>query len=127
MRSLNRFILHVAHPTHAMQELLPFFKEYKTYAVNYMAGTKTLEAQLKLPKTEKYIRDVEKHTLDKGRDLTAYMPLPIYRIGRYLLLLNQIMRRTPAEHPDHPVRQSFGVRSRIIFLCVAHCQSVSGG
>ena len=87
-----------------MQELLPFFKEYRTYASGYMAGIKVLEAQLKIPKTEKYIRGVEKDSLDKGRDLSAYLPLPIYRIGRYLLLLNQIFRRTPQEHPDYPVR-----------------------
>lgn len=70
-----------------------------------MGGGKALDAQLKLPKTEKYIRDVEKHTLEKGRDLASYMALPVYRIGRYMLLLNQIFRRTVPEHPDYAVWQ----------------------
>lgn len=81
--------------------MLPFFKMYKDYCGNQENATQVLE---KLKKQKKQVREF----LEKQRDspavssmnVEAYLIMPMQRICRYPLVLQEIYKHTPDDWSD---------------------------
>ncbi|XP_037073296.1 guanine exchange factor for Rac 30-like [Pollicipes pollicipes] len=48
-----------------------------------------------------FLKSRQQHPNCHGLDLAALLLSPVQRVPRYLLLLQQLLRRTPPEHADH--------------------------
>ncbi|KAI8338285.1 hypothetical protein BC941DRAFT_425165 [Chlamydoabsidia padenii] len=55
------------------------------------------------PKFDAFARYTERHPSSHKLELNGYLTKPTTRLGRYPLLLDAILRRTPKDHPDHDV------------------------
>ncbi|XP_049852189.1 FYVE, RhoGEF and PH domain-containing protein 6-like isoform X1 [Schistocerca gregaria] len=79
--------------------LVPFLKTYVSYMSSYDITVKILE-------------DVENKTILKRffenrygppiLDLRSYLIMPVQRIPRYRLMLNELIKHTPEDHQDYP-------------------------
>lgn len=75
---------------------------YADYVVNYDAARNALRVALEDPKgvMAEFDRAVQKkHGIKLG--IRDFLIMPVQRVPRYILLLRDILKHTPAEHPDH--------------------------
>ena len=82
-------------------DLLPFLKMYTMYTSNYdrsMAALRELEA--KHETVTKFMEEINANPL-RTVDFRAYLIMPIQRIPRYRLLLEELLKNTTPEHPDY--------------------------
>lgn len=66
---------------------------YTTYSNTYDSAVETLE---RISKLQSFIQICEKKSNVENLIIT-----PVQRIPRYTLLLTDLLRKTPKEHPDH--------------------------
>lgn len=84
--------------------LLNFVIDFEPYI---MYGSKQYEAKFAL-ENERYINsnfdafveNTERHPSSLKLELNGYLTKPTTRLGRYNLLLNEIMKHTSPDHPD---------------------------
>jgi len=75
---------------------------YATYANNYGNALATLAAlRAGNAKFVAYLDEARAHPRCKGAEITSFMILPIQRIPRYVLLLQDLLKHTPNWHADH--------------------------
>ena len=81
------------------QNFAPKFKLYAEYCTNYPVAMKTLSA---LKKRHKAVRRALEACEGEcgGLSLESLLIMPIQRIPRYKLLLEDIVKHTPSWHPD---------------------------
>jgi len=77
-----------------------FLKVYTQYVNNYNTALVTLNQLKKNEKFAHFLQNALKEPKCLGLDLTAFLILPIQRITRYGLLLEDLFRNTPKTHPD---------------------------
>ncbi|XP_064405676.1 intersectin-1-like [Halichondria panicea] len=73
-------------------------KLFVTYAVQHTLGSQMLT---KLMGQEKFKSWLEKTEIDLQRTLNSLLLEPIQRVPRYELLLKDLLKHTPEEHPDY--------------------------
>ncbi|KAJ3361347.1 hypothetical protein GGF32_007393 [Allomyces javanicus] len=84
----------------------PFLKMYKMYMANYPIALETL-TRLRTGPSKQYgdfqkLLKVAHESPDfKGLDIQSFLILPIQRIPRYILLLEQLVHYTSDSHPDY--------------------------
>jgi len=78
-----------------------FLKVYTQYVNNYNVALVTVNQLKKNEKFAHFLQNALKDPRCLGLDLTAFLILPIQRIPRYVLLLEDLFRNTPKRHPDH--------------------------
>lgn len=79
-----------------------FLKCYVEYVNNYNDSMSLLGKLVKRnPKFETFIAKVEKTPETRGLDLQSFLIMPVQRIPRYVMLLADLLKHTPQEHPDH--------------------------
>lgn len=79
-------------------------KIYVDYGVNYETGIKMfLLARNNSKEFAQWLRDQRGNEL---LDVESCLITPIQRIPRYKLLIEQLLKETPAEHPDFANLQS---------------------
>jgi len=80
----------------------PFLKMYRQYTERY---EDSLNLLLDLGKKESnltlFTEELSTHPAAKGKQLTSYLILPVQRIPRYVLLLEDLMKNTDPNHPDY--------------------------
>jgi len=83
----------------AFMDVAPFLKMYTVYGSNYEHGEKRF---LDLLSSNKRMAEVIAQA-DKGHDLKLphLLIMPVQRIPRYNLLLADLIRQTPTDHPDY--------------------------
>lgn len=81
--------------------IAPFFKTYTRYCNNYDHALQTLNAKRADPEFKELIHVMDRDDRTSRLGLTSYLIMPIQRIPRYRLLLQDLMRHTPNEHPDY--------------------------
>lgn len=81
-------------------QMLPFFKVYKEYYTGYEEGVALLEKLSKKKDVATYLKHCE--SVAQGHKLGYLLIMPVQRIPRYSLLLNELLKKTPAQHPDYP-------------------------
>jgi FYVE/RhoGEF/PH domain-containing protein 5/6 len=83
-------------------KLAPFFKLYTQYTESYNDVINVVKEEKNKDSTFSGILDqAAKHPIAKNLDLQAFLILPVQRIPRYVLLLTDLIRNTPEDHPDY--------------------------
>ncbi|KAJ3375941.1 hypothetical protein GGF31_000006 [Allomyces arbusculus] len=86
--------------------VLPFLKMYPVYMANYPAALSTLK-RLRTP-TSKHPTDAQRvfdaaeaSPAFKGLTMQSFLILPVQRVPRYILLLENLTKYTQPTHPDY--------------------------
>ncbi|KAF8927229.1 hypothetical protein BGZ58_010547 [Dissophora ornata] len=86
-------------------EHVPYMKMYSFYINNYDNALRVLQTQLTQAKHKKkmkeFLRRCAKHPNHTQLALQGYLLLPVQRIPRYKLLLQDLLENTWADHVDH--------------------------
>lgn len=74
-----------------------------TYFINNFNAAQALTEELstKAQKVKDYFERCQFTEASHGMPLSGYMILPVQRVPRYILLLSDLMKHTPDDHPDH--------------------------
>jgi len=80
----------------------PSFKLYIAYVNKYDAALKTMTKCKEESKVfENFLTNTALDPICKRRQISDYLIMPIQRIPRYKLLLEELMKRTEESHPDY--------------------------
>eukprot|EP00124_Ichthyophonus_hoferi_P003939 Ihof_evm4s383 gene=Ihof_evmTU4s383 len=92
--------LHLVPYFHSLQASEGPLTSYTTYINNYDEATATLQSLRSDPKFTSFL---EERRMYYGirEDLSDLLICPVQRIPRYVLLLEQIIKYTPEDHPDY--------------------------
>jgi hypothetical protein len=89
---------------------MEYFKVYTNYVNNYNSSISELQKCNKLPAFQKFLSKVICFSIfliylkhGYAKDLDMYLVLPIQRIPRYILLLQEMLKYTPSTHSDYPI------------------------
>ncbi|RIA96501.1 hypothetical protein C1645_384598 [Glomus cerebriforme] len=83
-------------------DMAPFFKMYSIYVKNFNSALSVINVQLRdNPAFSAFLRDIIKTGQCKGLTLQAYLIMPVQRIPRYKLLLEDLLKKTVVTHPDY--------------------------
>jgi hypothetical protein len=107
--NFNDFLNKMLHKTTAdnvgkiFQQVIPFLKTYREYFNNYEKAQSDIRQQKKdnrkfaewLDRTEREMKAKNLLTMNQ------YLIMPIQRIPRYNLLLRELIKHTPEDHPDY--------------------------
>lgn len=81
-----------------MRKFIPFFKLYTDYILNAEAAQRFLQ---ELTRTNKDIADICKvYTRDQKKTAENELLQPTFRIARYEMLFEEIIKKTSTAHPD---------------------------
>src|SRR3989338_2235174 len=82
--------------------MVVFFRTYSTYVNNYNLAIEILtECQTKPQFKELLMLLTKKSGEAGGQSLYSYLIMPVQRIPRYILLLQDLKKHTKSEHPDY--------------------------
>ncbi|KAI9145989.1 Dbl homology domain-containing protein [Paraphysoderma sedebokerense] len=82
--------------------MAPFLRSYSFYSKNFNTALQVISAQMnKSPTFDQFLRDASARPDCKGLSFQAYLIMPVQRIPRYRLLLEDLLKKTPPLHPDH--------------------------
>ncbi|GJJ70650.1 hypothetical protein EMPS_03000 [Entomortierella parvispora] len=83
-------------------EIAPFLKMYSSYVKTYTTALAHINDCMKSnERFTDFIKTMELKPECKSLGFQSYLMLPVQRIPRYRMLLESLLRHTPAEHPDH--------------------------
>ncbi|KAJ3446926.1 faciogenital dysplasia protein [Anaeramoeba flamelloides] len=83
-------------------DLIKFSKVYITYVNNYNKGNELLKQLLKNNrKFSKFIKNQEKDDRCRRLDLGSMLIMPVQRLPRYIIFLEQLSKNTPFFHDDY--------------------------
>ncbi|KAI9280723.1 CNH domain-containing protein [Sporodiniella umbellata] len=78
------------------------FEPFVTYGEHQCIGKHTLETEKSInPAFAKLVEHIERLPESRKLELNGYLTKPTTRLGRYNLLLKEILKNTPRNHPDH--------------------------
>jgi hypothetical protein len=81
----------------------PFFKMYTTYVNNFDDASKVLDKAMtdrQFKNFQKFHQDTRNDPRSKDLDLQSYLIMPVQRIPRYKLLLNELINNTEDSDPE---------------------------
>ena len=84
--------------------MMPFFRVYADYSRNYDKAISYVAAQPRTAPLRAFFRaQIAKAPTAalRSMDLASLLIVPVQRIPRYPLLLKELLKHTPATHPDH--------------------------
>eukprot|EP00727_Mastigamoeba_balamuthi_P000126 m51a1_g1011 putative domain containing protein (750) ;mRNA; r:599658-603368 len=76
-----------------------FLGAYTSYVKNYTTALDVLNVLRKKKKFLKFVQACKSET--NSLDVEAFLIMPVQRIPRYFLLLQEMQKHTQAHHPDH--------------------------
>ncbi|KAJ6230732.1 faciogenital dysplasia protein [Anaeramoeba flamelloides] len=83
-------------------DLIKFSKVYITYVNNYNKGNELLKQLLKNNrKFSKFLKNQEKDDRCRRLDLGSMLIMPVQRLPRYIIFLEQLSKNTPFFHNDY--------------------------
>jgi len=77
-----------------------FLKSYQNYVNNYNLAMATLEKLQENDWFKKFQLSCQVQPVCAGLNLQSFLIMPIQRIPRYVLLLEDLVKATPVNHPD---------------------------
>ena len=85
-----------------------FIKLYRYYVNNYENSLVVLaQCRKKSAEFDAYLRKWELTPEMRNSQLTAFLVAPVQRVMRYSMLLEEVLKKTPREHPDaEPLRRA---------------------
>lgn len=97
-------------------KLADYFKMYKVFCANQQNSLGAVDQQIKKnPEFKKNLDICHSDPRCKGLFLQSYLIKPIQRVCKYPLLLRELIRYTPEEHPDYkPLQNAFGKINEVV-------------
>ncbi|KAG1460108.1 hypothetical protein G6F56_006023 [Rhizopus delemar] len=78
-----------------------YFEPFVRYGANQLIGKFYFELEKKRnPKFAKFVEETERKPQSRRLELNGYLTKPTTRLGRYNLLLREILKKTPDDNPD---------------------------
>ncbi|XP_072345086.1 rho guanine nucleotide exchange factor 3-like [Scyliorhinus torazame] len=85
----------------------PSLAGYETYCCNLVAAKALLDYKKQTQRVDEFLRLCQESSFSRKLDLWNFLDLPRSRLVKYPLLLKEIIRHTPPDHPDqHPLSQA---------------------
>jgi len=82
-------------------EMVDFLKAYVHYVNNYNASLDTLKQFQTIPEFVAWLEKAESRPECNGSTISMFLIMPIQRIPRYVLLLEDLVKHSPEPHIDH--------------------------
>jgi len=82
-------------------EMMDFLKTYIQFVNNYNYALQTLDKLKKIPEFVAWLSKTERKPELNGNTLESLLIMPIQRIPRYVLLIEDLNKHTPEDHIDH--------------------------
>lgn len=79
---------------------LPRLNAYKDYCSNQLAAKALLDQKKQDPRVQDFLQRCLESPFSRKLDLWSFLDIPRSRLVKYPLLLKEIQRHTPPEHPD---------------------------
>lgn len=80
----------------------PFFKLYTQYCSGYAGALDTLQALRRSDAAfARFLKTAQEDPIAQNLDINSFLIMPVQRIPRYSLLLEELLKVTPDTHPDH--------------------------
>uniref|UniRef100_UPI00398F47F7 rho guanine nucleotide exchange factor 3-like n=1 Tax=Pristiophorus japonicus TaxID=55135 RepID=UPI00398F47F7 len=83
-----------------LADWLPSLSAYETYCCNQVAAKALLDYKKQQRPVDEFLRLCQESAFSRKLDLWSFLDLPRSRLVKYPLLLKEIVRHTPTEHPD---------------------------
>ncbi|XP_036375997.1 neuroepithelial cell-transforming gene 1 protein-like [Megalops cyprinoides] len=81
---------------------LPGLNAYRDYCSNQLAAKALLDQKKQDRRVQDFLQRCLESPFSRKLDLWSFLDVPRSRLVKYPLLLKEILRHTPAEHPDTP-------------------------
>ncbi|CAL8278931.1 unnamed protein product [Gadus morhua 'NCC'] len=79
---------------------LPRLNAYRDYCSNQLAAKALLDQKKQDPRVQDFLQRCIESPFSRKLDLWSFLDIPRSRLVKYPLLLREILRHTPAGHPD---------------------------
>lgn len=90
----------VEHVGHILVNWLPGLNAYKGYCSNQLAAKALLDQKKQDPRVQDFLQRCLESPFSRKLDLWSFLDIPRSRLVKYPLLLKEILRHTPKDHPD---------------------------
>eukprot|EP00002_Diphylleia_rotans_P039291 TRINITY_DN9085_c0_g1_i2.p1 TRINITY_DN9085_c0_g1~~TRINITY_DN9085_c0_g1_i2.p1 ORF type:complete len:436 (+),score=80.59 TRINITY_DN9085_c0_g1_i2:52-1359(+) len=82
--------------------LFPYMRMYKMYCSAYESAAKRVQDLLQSNAAFAQLNEQNRRKPEaRGLDILSFLIMPVQRIPRYTLLLQDLVKHTPIEHPDY--------------------------
>ncbi|XP_021564776.1 neuroepithelial cell-transforming gene 1 protein isoform X4 [Carlito syrichta] len=85
---------------HILVNWLPGLNAYKGYCSNQLAAKALLDQKKQDPRVQDFLQRCLESPFSRKLDLWSFLDIPRSRLVKYPLLLREIIRHTPNDHPD---------------------------
>ncbi|XP_026876074.1 neuroepithelial cell-transforming gene 1 protein isoform X2 [Electrophorus electricus] len=79
---------------------LPRLNAYRAYCSNQLAAKALLDQKKQDPRVQDFLQRCLESPFSRKLDLWSFLDIPRSRLVKYPLLLREVLRHTPPEHPD---------------------------
>ncbi|XP_026579536.1 rho guanine nucleotide exchange factor 3 isoform X2 [Pseudonaja textilis] len=86
---------------HILVSWLPFLNAYDSYCSNQVAAKALLDHKKQDHRVQDFLQRCLESPFSRKLDLWNFLDIPRSRLVKYPLLLREILRHTPNDHPDH--------------------------
>ena len=83
-----------------MSSQLPGLNAYKDYCSNQLAAKAMLDQKKQDKRVQDFLQRCLESPFSRKLDLWSFLDIPRSRLVKYPLLLREILRHTPPDHPD---------------------------
>ncbi|XP_039096315.1 neuroepithelial cell-transforming gene 1 protein isoform X1 [Hyaena hyaena] len=85
---------------HILVRWLPGLNAYRGYCSNQLAAKALLDQKKQDPRVQDFLQRCLESPFSRKLDLWSFLDIPRSRLVKYPLLLKEILRHTPKDHPD---------------------------
>uniref|UniRef100_A0A2K6EUH5 Neuroepithelial cell transforming 1 n=1 Tax=Propithecus coquereli TaxID=379532 RepID=A0A2K6EUH5_PROCO len=85
---------------HILVDWLPGLNAYRGYCSNQLAAKALLDQKKQDPRVQDFLQRCLESPFSRKLDLWSFLDIPRSRLVKYPLLLKEILRHTPKDHPD---------------------------
>uniref|UniRef100_A0A8C5ST15 Rho guanine nucleotide exchange factor 3 n=1 Tax=Laticauda laticaudata TaxID=8630 RepID=A0A8C5ST15_LATLA len=86
---------------HILVSWLPFLNAYDSYCSNQVAAKALLDHKKQDHRVQDFLQRCLESPFSRKLDLWNFLDIPRSRLVKYPLLLREILKHTPNDHPDH--------------------------
>ncbi len=100
--------LYIDHVGDILTNHMPNMQAYLPYCVNQSTAAEILKSERQRdPSIGAHLANIRAtNPIVRNLDLSSFLLIPMQRITRYPLLIEQVLRHTEPDHPDHAALQS---------------------
>ncbi|XP_075408550.1 neuroepithelial cell-transforming gene 1 protein isoform X2 [Tenrec ecaudatus] len=85
---------------HVLVNWLPGLNAYKVYCSHQLAAKALLDQKKQDPRVQDFLQRCLESPFSRKLDLWSFLDIPRSRLVKYPLLIKEILRHTPKDHPD---------------------------